>query len=94
MGDYVSYLVTTAGGGSIEVTLLKRHLEEDGDERASVAHAAWRKLFDSDKDAFGNRRTGADRNNAPAMLKKLCDTMGAKKAHDMFTAKIQYERIG
>lgn len=93
MDTYVHYLVTTAGGGSIEVSLLKRHLDEDKDERASVAHAAWRKLFDSDKDAFGNRRTGADRNNAPVMLKKLCDKMGSKKAHEMFTAAIQYERV-
>lgn len=91
MDAYVRYLVTSPAGGSIEVSLLRRHLEEDGNERESVAHEAWRRLFDSDRDALGRMRTGADRNNAPLILKKLIQEQGVDKVKRTFTAAIQYE---
>lgn len=91
LDSYVRYLVTSPAGGSIEVSLLKRHVQEDGNERESVAHEAWRRLFDSDRDALGRMRTGADRNNAPAILKRLIEAQGVEKVKKTFTASIQYE---
>jgi hypothetical protein len=93
MNTYIHYHVSSPAGGSIHVYVDDRDIKDCG-ERDAVAHAAWRKLFDSNKDAMGREMRGKDRNNAPTMLTKLIDKLGVDRVKKHFTLAIEYHREG
>jgi hypothetical protein len=90
------YDVTTAIGGNIRVVLTDRdfpmkHEVVADPVRTAVAHAAWCKLWENEKDEWGRdtkRQSGTHR-----MLRKLCDDIGVKTAKDRFTAAIQFKEV-
>jgi hypothetical protein len=86
---YSVYEITTAVGGNIRVVVETRDIELFG-ERQAVAHAAWRKLFDNERDEWGNltkRQSPTQR-----MLKKLCADLGVDAVKRRFTENIEFTK--
>jgi len=83
------YKVSTPSGGCLEAVVVdKKDLEYLGSEREAVAHAAWRKLFET-RTATGQRVEG----NTAGILKGVCDKIGVDKAKRLFTNVITFEKV-
>lgn len=91
MATHTRFRITTAAGGSLEIFMLNRYLEEEkarGCEREHIAHVAWCEIL-KERGSMGSQIAG----NQRTILKRVIDKIGVDKAKALFTANIQYEVI-
>jgi hypothetical protein len=85
------YEVTTPIGGSLRIIVTDSDLKYNAPERTAVAHAAWCKLWENERDEWG--RDTKRQSATHRMLRKLCDEIGAGVAKARFTAAILYKEV-